>query len=126
VAVSTRRLLLLSLRTRRRIMWRAGCGQFCSGWMGSCPATTAVKADAARRDVVDDGCVVNIGDICGAYVAHRGVVVEEAVIPISAQVADAKVAEAVVNPAIETNRWPPVARIPHVHAVVPRPIARSP
>src|SRR5262249_36745974 len=86
----------------------------------------AVIADAIYGDVVVDySLVVNmhIGDV---DVVHRAVVVERAAAPISANVADAKVAETVVHATVEADVRSPVSRVPKVEAFTPTPVAWRP
>src|SRR5271166_201956 len=90
------------------------------------PAVPAVVADVVVRGVVDDGLVVNIVNIRDVYVIHRAVVVETAVIPISALIADATVAEAIVDAAVKADIRAPVAFIPGKGVAAPTPITRRP
>src|SRR5215470_9432124 len=64
-------------------------------------AGTAIEAYARHVDVVDHRAVVDVGDVGGADVGHRAVVVEVSPMPVTARVADAGVAEAVVDAAVE-------------------------
>ena len=88
-------------------------------------ALSAVIADPAvvvydNRLVVD---VMNVGDV---HVVHGSVVVELPSPPIAAVVSVSGVAEAVIDAAIESDLWAPVAGVPHIGAVIPAPVARGP
>ncbi len=125
-AIATSCLLLLPLCSGWGVTPCAGRCQLGSGRLGSGSAIAAVEAGAAGSHVVDDGPAVDIGDIRRAYVTHCGVIIKESIAPVSAQITDAKVAEAIVNPAVETDHRAPIAGIPHVHALLPCPVPRSP
>src|ERR1700751_992701 len=86
---------------------------------------TAVVADAVHRDVVDDSLVVdvNVGD---GDVVHGAVVIEVAVAPVSAFIAVAEIAEAVIHASVETDVRPPISRMPDVDTVTPTPVAGRP
>src|SRR5579862_209200 len=72
------------------------------------------------RFVID---VVNIDDI---HIRHRPVIEEMIVIPSSACEAVSKVAKPVVDAAVESDVWPPIASMEHIHSVGPTPIGRGP
>src|SRR5580698_975663 len=86
-------------------------------------ASAAVIADVVDGSVVDDGLVVNVGDVGAAKVIHRAVVAEGAVIPVSALIADTTIAEAIVNATVEANARAPVTAIPGEGAAAPTPIS---
>ncbi len=93
-------------------------------------AAAAVIADAVLRtgvvvDVVhDDWAVVVVADVAG--VGDGAVVVKVVTMPVAAEVADADVAEAVVNAAIEADVGAPVAAMEEVTVVVVPPVGRGP
>jgi hypothetical protein len=70
--------------------------RWCRLGLGS--AGTAMKADFDDGRVVDDGLVVDVGDMDAAEVVHDGVVAECPALPITALVADTPIAEAVATP----------------------------
>jgi hypothetical protein len=89
--------------------------------------------DAAPAPVVrdagvvvdDDGAVVDVGD-AGADPIDGAVVVEGVAIPIAAVIADAGVAKAVIDAAIETDVTAPVAAMKAPAIAVPAPVAGGP
>src|SRR5215469_5494201 len=74
----------------------------------------------------DDAILVHIGDTYGSEVRHCTVISEFPTPPLAADKADAAVAIAVVNAAVETNMRSPVARVPSVYSSFITPIARRP
>jgi hypothetical protein len=99
---------------------------FSSGRPGGDSASASVKADAVHAGVVDYCPVVNVVNVGDVHVVHCAVVVEGAVVPVSALIADTPIAEAVIDAAIETDMRPPVAGVPDIEAFTPTPIARGP
>src|SRR5271170_87335 len=90
-------------------------------------ALAAIEADTGYCHVVGDHrLVINIGDMRTADVVECGVIAECAVIPETAGIAGADIAEAVINTAIEPDMRSPVTPVPAIDAVVPPPIARCP
>src|SRR5215469_13623326 len=90
-------------------------------------AGTAVVTDAGDvRVVVDDRRVIGVVNDVDVYVGHGAVVVVIPAAPVTSEEADACVAEAVVNSAVEADGRAPVASVPHVEAFVPTPIAWGP
>ena len=124
--VAAGELLLLSLRRRWRVAPLPGRSQLGSGRLGRGSAAPAVVTDVVHRGVVNDRSAVDVSDVCPAYVIDCAVVVEEAIVPIAARIANSEVAEAIVNATIESDRWSPVAGIPAKPAVVPAPVTRGP
>ena len=100
-------------------------GLFRSSRAGGNPTRAAVVADVVYRGV-DYGLAVNIVNVRDVHVIHRGVVVEGSVTPISSSVADATIAEAVVDAPVEANGRTPVAFIPGEGVAAPTPIAGGP
>jgi hypothetical protein len=88
--------------------------------------TAAVIADVVVRCIVNYGFIVNIVHARHVDVIHRAVIVERSVIPISALVADAAIAEAIVDAAVKPYIFTPVTAMPGVHVISPTPITRSP
>ncbi|CUI67571.1 Uncharacterised protein [Achromobacter xylosoxidans] len=87
----------------------------------------AVVADTAIVDVVDHhGVVVHVGHARDVHVGHGAVVEEAVTIPVATDVADADVAEAVVDAAVKADMRSPIAGMPEIDAVHETPIARGP
>jgi len=90
-------------------------------------------SDAASASVVgdtgvvvdDDGSVVDVGD-AGANAVGGAVVIEIIAVPVAAVVADAGVAEAVVDAAVKADVGTPVAVVEAPAFVVPAPVAGGP
>jgi hypothetical protein len=87
-------------------------------------ADTILNAAGVGDVVIDDGVVVNIGDM--ANVGNVAVVIEIVTAPVAAEVANADVAEAVVNATVEANVGAPVAVVEAVVAAVVAPVGRGP
>src|SRR5580700_962739 len=90
-------------------------------------AAASVKADAIHACVIVDHCaviyVVHVGDV---HVVHAAVVEEMAAVPVAAFVAEAAVAETVVNAAVEADVRAPISGVPEISAATPTPVARRP
>jgi hypothetical protein len=79
------------------------------------------------RAVIDyDRLVVNIVHNRDVYVGDRAVVAKVSAIPISALIAFAGVAEAVIDPAVKSDVRTPVAIMPTVGIPAPSPVTGSP
>src|SRR5437879_6370928 len=120
-------MLVLGLFSGRSDMLFANGDLF--GWgRPSCDAASpAVIADAIHRDIiVDHGLIVGVVHHCHIYVGHGAVINKSAIAPISAPIAHACVAEAIVDSAIKSNVRPPISRMPNVHVIGPAPITGSP
>src|SRR5208282_929355 len=96
------------------------------GGAGANSTSATVVADVVYSRGVDNGLVVNIGNVHATHVVHRGVVEEGAVVPISASIAHPAIAEAVVDAAVEADLRAPIPAIPGKGIAAPTPIARSP
>ena len=124
--IAARRMRVLGLHCGCRRVSRA-----CRGFFRGCracgnSATAAVVADVVYPGFVDHGFVIDIGNVYATDVIHRGVIEEASVIPISAAVAYATVAETVVDTTVEADGLAPVAFIPGEGVAAPAPIAGSP
>ena len=119
-------LALLSLRSRWGVAPLLGRNPLSGRRLGSCSTAPAVVTDVVHRGVVDDRSVIDVSDVCPAHVIDCGVVIEEAMVPVPARIPGSEVAKAIINAAIESDRRPPVTCIPHIPAVVPTPVTRSP
>jgi hypothetical protein len=90
-------------------------------------AATAVVGDAVDSGVVDYDCtVIDVGDACDVDVVDRAVVVEVAALPVTAVIAAAGVAEAVVHTAVETNVLAPKAAVKEIATAEEAPVAGRP
>jgi hypothetical protein len=87
-------------------------------------ASAAIVGDAGVV-IDDDGAVVDVGDV-DVDVVDGAVVVEVIAVPIAAVVADAGVAEAVVDATVEADVRPPEAAVEAPAVLVPAPVARGP
>src|SRR5215831_13937858 len=101
----------------RQLLWRRLCGR-------STGAT--VEADIGHVGVVDYSLVIDVCNVDAAEIVHCSVVGEHAAAPKAAGVANAGVAESVIDAAVEADAWTPIARVPDIDAIVPAPIARGP
>jgi len=90
----------------------------------------AVIADVVDIDdgvLLDDGAVhIDIGDVNAAEVGARAVVCKVSAAPLAADEADATVAEAVVDAAIEADMRTPVTAVPSIRLTGPTPVTGSP
>ncbi len=93
-------------------------------WPGRHPAW-AVVADSGDGRVVDRP-VVDVGDVDIVDVVDRAVVEEAVVVPITAFITEAGIAETVSDAAVETHLRAPVAAVKQIGAVVPAPPGGSP
>src|ERR1051326_4149164 len=124
--VGTGKLHMTGLDGCRLHMSVTGCRLFRRCWPGADATISTVIADMIYGGVVDHSLVVDIVNIRDIYVIHRTIVVEGAVVPISALIAGATVAISVVDSAIEANMWTPVTGIPGIVISIPTPISRGP
>jgi hypothetical protein len=76
--------------------------------------------------VHDDRLVIDVGNIGDVHVGHVAVVVEVASAPLATVETFTGIAEPIVDAAIESDVWTPVAAVKKVEAFVPSPPARSP
>lgn len=98
---------------------------FLRRWTCVHSAAPAVVADTIAA-IVGHRVVINIANNRSIHICDRAVVVHRAVIPISAVVAATGVSEAVVDAAVVTNVWTPVAGMPQINAVIIAPPRRRP
>ena len=96
-------------------------------WPDHDTARAAVVADPIHGDVIDDSPVdvgrVNDGSV---DVRNRGVVGEDPVIPVPADVISPDVTVTIVNSAVEADMRTPVPGVPVIHAGFITPITRRP
>lgn len=88
----------------------------------------AVVADAILNDgpVDDDIALVDIGDVDAADVVNGAVVGELIAVPVAALVADADIAKAVIDSAVEADVTAPVSAMETVAVVDEAPVSRRP
>jgi len=79
-----------------------------------------------RIVVHDNRLVVDVRDIGDVNVGHATVVIEPFAPPIPAEKSGAGITKAIINAAVETDVWSPIAAIPIVETVIPAPVARRP
>jgi hypothetical protein len=87
-------------------------------------AHAIIGASSVGGVVVNDGAVVNVCD--ATDVCDGAVVVEVMTAPVSTEVTNADVAEAVVDASVEANVRTPIAAVKCVTIVVVTPIGRRP
>ncbi|HMD58191.1 MAG TPA: hypothetical protein VKG66_00300, partial [Steroidobacteraceae bacterium] len=75
---------MLLLRRGDRDVMLMRCRRFLCSGLGSNPAAAAGVTDAGDLDIVDHGFVVNIGDVHGADIDDRAVVVQVIALPVAA------------------------------------------
>ena len=88
-------------------------------------ATAAVKADAVAPSFVDAG-FVHVAVHPDIHVHDRAVVEEMSTLPSPAFKPVTEVAIPVVDAAIETDFWSPIAGVEKITIIAPAPIAGSP
>ena len=87
-------------------------------------ADSVAGAGSVGSAIVDDGAVVDVGDV--ANVGDGAVVVEVMPVPVAAEVADADIAEAVVDASVEADVRTPITVMEGVAASVVAPVGRRP
>jgi hypothetical protein len=121
------RLLVLCLSWRGCSMLLIRRRLFLSGRPSSYASAAAVEADTGDIRSVDDyRFVIDVGDVDGAEIVDSSIVGEDAVIPISALVAYATIAETIVDAAVKADVRTPVTCVPNIKPVSPTPVARRP
>lgn len=116
--------LILNLRRHRRNARSTHRGDFGGLWADSDAASPPVIRNP--RIVVDNnGPVVDVADIAVDPI-NRAVVVEIVAVPIPAMIAEAGVAEAIVNTTIEADMQAPEAAMEAPAVVIPAPVTRRP
>ena len=123
LAVLCCRLLVLQLRGHGRNALLTQCGVFRRQWLAS-DASRPVVAGTVHRGVVDAAVIhVNVGDV---HIVDGAVIVETISAPIPALIADAAVAESVVNAAVVADILAPEAVVELIQAGGESPISRRP
>src|SRR5580700_6402408 len=90
------------------------------------PTFAAIVANPVHGGVVDHGGVVNVVDVRDTHVVHGAVVEKLSVVPSSAFIPMAEVAESVNDSAIEADVWTPKALMENKYAATPTPPGRGP
>ena len=117
---------LIGLQLRRPDMLLLLRQEFFVRRLGDHAAGAAVEARAIGGCVGDDRLIVDIGNVGGADIVHRGIVEEAPIVPAPALVAGAGIAEPVTNPTVESDALAPIAGPEGVHAADESPVARRP
>jgi hypothetical protein len=126
---------LLTVLRRFPLILELGChGRSSRAAEGGNLGGTGTHIEAASAAVIGDTAVigdydcavVDVGDVDHVNAVDGAVVVEVVAVPITAIVAVAGVAEAVVDAAIEADMQAPVAAIESPAVVVPAPISGRP
>src|SRR5438309_1770905 len=87
---------------------------------------TGFPVGAWRTGVDGDVLHIRIANVGGIDVVARSVVVKTAAVPVATDVADAEVAEPIIDPAVEAYARTPITRIPGVVASIPAPVSWRP
>jgi len=88
------------------------------------PSFAAVVADAAGF-VANDGPAIRV-KVRAAHVIDRAVIGEHAVVPVTARIADPRVAETIIHAAVEADMMTPVTAMPKIKTAAPAPISGRP
>ncbi len=102
-------------------MLLVGRGLILSGRTRGDATFATVIADAVHCRIVGHRSVVSVVNVGDAHVIHGSVVLELPVVPAATLITLAAVAEAIIDPAIETDLRTPVAFIESKSAAVPSP-----
>src|ERR1700730_11982659 len=94
-------------------------------WPSINPAVATVVTDPCI--VVDDNrLAVDVRYVGDVDVGHATVVKEPVALPIAAEEPRTGITKAIINAAVETDVWSPIAPMPNVETVIPAPVARGP
>src|SRR5262249_21472200 len=96
------------------------------GGRGGGAAGTAIVAQVGYVRVVDHRLGVDVVNRGRAEIVDGAVIAEDAVLPVTALIADAHIAEAVIDAAVKPDMRPPIASMPDIRAAAPAPVARRP
>jgi hypothetical protein len=114
VVVTEGCVLVLSLHCSKGHMVIMFCYELAAARACLQAAFTTVVTHPSHVDVVDDRLVVDVGDVNVVDVRNRTVVVERAVIPVTALETNTAVPESVVDAAVESDVRTPIAGVPNV------------
>src|SRR5438445_12235758 len=107
---------MLSLCGNRRDVSLTQRGLFLGRWASGDSAGASVIAHIVHGDIIhNDRFVVHVSNV--GHAVHGAVVEEGPVVPISSLIADAYIAETVIDTAIESDARPPVALIKDKEAI---------
>src|ERR1700692_2974563 len=112
-------MLVLGLQRRGRHVFFVRHGLLLRRRLGVGSASASVEARSRRVGVGNDGLLVDMGNRNAAEIIDGSIVGEHAIVPVSALVADAAVAIAIIDATVETDLLSPIAVIPTVIAVLP-------
>jgi hypothetical protein len=120
-------LRVLHLYVRHRPMCFSLRGKFVCVWSSHRASVPAVVTHPIHgRVVVHHGRVVGVMDDRCVHICDRAVIVVNSASPVPARESHACVSKPIVNAAIESNVWSPVARVPQIGSSAPTPITWSP
>ena len=117
-------VLVLQLRLHRRSVRFAQSGQFRRLRTNLNPTVSAVETDP--HIVHSNRVAIHVVDDSGVDVVDRTVIKEVAGVPVPALVAGARIAEPVVDAAVEADMRPPIAAEVAITAMHRAPVAGSP
>jgi hypothetical protein len=126
-AVAAGSTLVLHLRAHGRSVLFMASRQF--RWPGAHlqSALSAVEAHAdAAAAIIAHGAVVNVMHDRNIHIVVGAVVIEVSAAPVAALVADANIAVAVIDSAVETDVGTPVATVKPIAVIVVAPVAGRP
>ena len=125
--VGAGKMLILHLRPHGRCMLFMPCRLFRRSCLHLHPARSAVEAYAfAATAVIAHGAIVNVMHEGDVHVVVGTVVVEMATAPVASLVAEANVAKAVIDAAIEADVRTPIATVKAIAVVPVAPVAGGP
>src|SRR5262249_1108000 len=113
-AIGARGLLVPTLQCGWRSVPFTRPGKLLRRRLGSGSAGSTIEADIVHRHVFDDGLVVGMFDDGRVHPSDSCVVDEHPAIPISALVADASIAKAVIDAAVISHVRSPVSGVPNI------------
>ena len=88
---------------------------------------SAVEADAIGRfTLLGHIGVVNVMNDRSVHVRDARVIEVSVASPVATIEVGARVAESIVNAAVEAHRWPPITSVPDIKAVNKPPVSRCP
>ena len=116
---------ILNLRRYRGGTGIAHHSHFLRRWPDVEAATPAVVAYAIVRNI-RDRVVVDVVNHVDIHIRHGAVVIQSALIPISAIVSAPGITEAVIDAAVEANVGAPITTVPAVVMAIVAPVGRRP
>ena len=116
--------LMLSLHRRRFKVMVMLSSELVRGRSRMQTAGTAVEAHVVV--VVDNGVVVDVGDMNTAEVGSRVIIEERATAPVTTRKTNTGITKAVVHTTVEADVRTPIAAVPEIDTTVPTPVTRRP